>query len=83
MENYLYGCSNYVVQLNYTQMNDVYAKAGLSKEEFHNAYTLKMNGENVDLTEGSIGTVKKQIRQQELQKLKPTSLNGQLHQIKQ
>lgn len=59
MENYLYGCSNYVVQLNYTQMNDVYAKAGLSKEEFHNAYTLKMNGENVDLTEGSIGTVKK------------------------
>lgn len=59
METYVYGCNNYVVQLTYTQMNDVYAKAGLSKEEFHKAYTLKMDGENVDLTEGSIGTVKK------------------------
>lgn len=56
METYVYGCSDYVVQLTYTQMNDVYAKAGLSKEEFHTIYKLVMDDDTNVHNEG-IGTV--------------------------
>lgn len=55
---YVYGCANFEAKLTYLDMNDVYAKAGLSKEEFHNAYTLKGHGTaTIELTTGSTGTV--------------------------
>lgn len=56
METYVYGCDNYVAKLTYTQMNDVYAKAGLSKTEFHTIYQLKMDDATNVYNEG-IGTV--------------------------
>lgn len=55
---YIYGCDNFEAKLTYLDMNDVYAKAGLSKEEFHNAYTLKGHGTGtIELTAGSTGVV--------------------------
>lgn len=56
---YVYGCDNFEAKLTYLDMNDVYAKAGMSKEEFHTVYTLKGTetpGE-IALAAGSTGVV--------------------------
>lgn len=54
---YFYGCEDFEKSLTYIDMNDVYDQAGLSKEEFHTAYTLKLSGSNAALAEGSTGIV--------------------------
>lgn len=49
---YIYGCANFETNLTYLDMNDVYAKAGLSKEEFHTAYSLLVEKGEI-VTEGT------------------------------
>lgn len=54
---YVYGCDDFEAKLTYLDMNDVYAKAGMSKEEFHAAYTLEGSGTGIVLAQGSTGVV--------------------------
>lgn len=54
---YVYGCDDFETKLTYLDMNDVYAKAGMSKEEFHTAYTLEGSGTSIVLATGSTGLV--------------------------
>ena len=55
---YYYGCGNFDEVLTYINMNDVYAKARLNKEDFHNAYKLKVDATGaVAMATGSVGTV--------------------------
>lgn len=58
---YVYGCADFETNLTYVDMNDVYAKAGMSKEEFHKAYSLKEKNGTIILAEGSTGVVEKVI----------------------
>lgn len=66
---YVYGCNNFNAKLTYLDMNDVYAKAGMSKEEFHTVYTLKETetpGE-IALAAGSTGVVTEVTSSEETQ----------------
>lgn len=66
---YVYGCDNFEAKLTYLDMNDVYAKAGMSKEEFHTVYTLKGTetpGE-IALAAGSTGVVTEVTSSEETQ----------------
>lgn len=55
---YYYGCGNFDEVLTYINMNDVYDKAKLNKDEFHKAYKLKVDAANaVVMAIGSVGTV--------------------------
>lgn len=54
---YVYGCDEFEAKLTYLDMNDVYAKAGMSKEEFHTVYTLEGSGTGIILAPGSTGLV--------------------------
>lgn len=54
---YVYGCDDFERKLTYVDMNNVYAKAGMSKEEFHTAYTLEGSGTGIVLAKGSTGVV--------------------------